>query len=361
MSNEVVVSDNATKSRNFKTTGTSDSDVTPWQHLVFDIGETTTDLDYIRQMPLNKPVPVASIPFSHMEGSVMDTKSFAAPPVKSYVASLLVRTSNATWELTNEYDDDMVKLEWYGDEGLVNNFGFNIKHPDEAFCEYYENMKRINSQIVDEEFSDVSPRRAESRKRAAEKMQKSALAMIKTARKSIGNDKPFDVRTVVHVPLKDVDRTKVDSGNLIGIIVKVDKARSQARVAVKGGLLKSWYVYHKLDIVPGAGNNPSLFGLSLVGWEDLKEITEREAARQVSLVGGQGKGLVTCTCKGNCNSNHCSCKGNCNSNHCSYFKNKRICGSACHRNNFKCVNYDSHGQEQDIFLPKSAHVDRSNK
>ena len=60
-------------------------------------------------------------------------------------------------------------------------------------------MKLINSQIAGEELS-VSPRRAESRKRAAEKMQKSALAMIKTARKSYGNDKPFDVETVVHVP-----------------------------------------------------------------------------------------------------------------------------------------------------------------
>jgi hypothetical protein len=60
-------------------------------------------------MPLNKPVPVASIPFSHKEGSVIDMKSF--------VASLLVRTSSLTWELTNEYDDDMVQLEWDGDEG----------------------------------------------------------------------------------------------------------------------------------------------------------------------------------------------------------------------------------------------------
>jgi hypothetical protein len=86
-----------------------------------------------------------------------------------------------------------------------------------------------------------------------------------------------------------------------------------------------------------------------VGWEDLREIAKREAARQLSLVGGQGKGLVACTCKGKCNSNHCSC-----------LKNNRKCGSACHRNNFKCVNHDSHGQEQDVFLPKSAHVARTN-
>jgi hypothetical protein len=77
-------------------------------------------------MPLNKPVPVAS----HKEGSVIDTKT------KSFVASLLVRASNSTWELTNEYDDDMVQLKWDGDEGLLNSFGIYIKHPDEAFCEY---------------------------------------------------------------------------------------------------------------------------------------------------------------------------------------------------------------------------------
>jgi len=58
---------------------------TPWQQLVFDIGETTLDHDYIWRMPLNKPVPVAS----HKGGSVLHTKSF--------VASLLVRS--------NEYDD----------------------------------------------------------------------------------------------------------------------------------------------------------------------------------------------------------------------------------------------------------------
>ena len=127
---------------------------------------------------------------------------------------------------------------------------------------------------------------------------------------------------MIHVPLKDVDRTKVDLGNLLGIIVKVDKTRSQARVAVKGGLLKSWYVYHKLDIVPGAGNNPSLFGgMGRPGGNYQK----RGSKTSVSCWRSR-QGSVTCTCKGNCNSNHCSC-----------FKNKRICGSACHRNNFRSV------------------------
>ena len=113
----------------------------------------------------------------------------------------------------------------------------------------------------------------------------------------------------------------MDAGNLTGVVVKVNNSRCQARVAVKAGLLKSWYVYHRLGRVTGKGNNVELNGLTdaLNGWESMKIISEREAARQESIVGGQGKGDVTCSCKGKCNSNHCSCK-----------KAGRICSSACH-------------------------------
>jgi hypothetical protein len=107
----------------------------------------------------------------------------------------------------------------------------------------------------------------------------------------------------------------------------------QARVAVKSGLLKSWYVYHRLGRVTGKGHNVELNN----GWESMNIISEREAARNESIVGGQGKGDMTCSCKGKCNSNHCSCK-----------KAGRICASACHRNNFNCVNHD----RVDMFLPK---------
>ncbi len=40
----------------------------------------------------------------------------------------------------------------------------------------------------------------------------------------------------------------------------------------------------------------------------MKIIPKRETARKESIVGGQGKGDVTCSCKGKCNTNHCSCK-----------------------------------------------------
>ena len=59
----------------------------------------------------------------------------------------------------------------------------------------------------------------------------------------------------------------------------------QARVAVKSGLLKSWYVDNRLGRVTGKGNNVELNN----GWESMKIILERDAARKESIVGGQGK------------------------------------------------------------------------
>jgi len=90
---------------------------------------------------------------------------------------------------------------------------------------------------------------------------------------------------------------------------------------------------HGQDHTKGSGksNDVALNGLTdaLNGWESMKVISEREAAWKSSLVGGQGKGDVTCKCKGSCNTNACSC-----------FKAGRICCLACHRNNFKCCNND---------------------
>ncbi len=68
-------------------------------------------------------------------------------------------------------------------------------------------------------------------------MEKFAESMKKSAQKISGDDKICEVGEVVLVALKNEDKANVDSGNLTGVIVKVDKSRSQARVAVKLGLL----------------------------------------------------------------------------------------------------------------------------
>ncbi len=75
-------------------------------------------------------------------------------------------------------------------------------------------------------------------------------------------NKICELGEVVHVALKNEDKAKVDAVNLTGVVVKVNKSRCQARVAVKAELLKSWYVYHRLGQVTGKGNNVELNGLT---------------------------------------------------------------------------------------------------
>ena len=285
------------------------------------------DGNYIQRMKLKEKVPIAFC---------MNEKNITK--IQSFVPAILVRVGKNCWDLMDENDDQMDdQLQWDGDNGIANMVGMYIKHPDKEFCDYFQSyfqsltMSTPTKSNKSNDTDTVTPRRSALRKRAGEKLQKAALSMKKRVLERVGEDKACMVGEVVHVPLKDMDKAKVDTGNLTGVIVQVDKKHSQARVAVKTGLLKSWYVYHQLGRITGSGNDVELNGLSetLANWKTLKVISEREAARNESMVGGQGKGDVTCNCKGRCNTNQCSCK-----------KAGRICSSACHRNNFKCVNHD---------------------
>ena len=129
------------------------------------------------------------------------------------------------------------------------------------------------------------------------------------------------------MPLADVDRTKVDGGNLCGVVVYMNQETSTARVAVKQGVLQRGYVYHSLKPLAEASNNIDLHDLreAFESWRSLPTITERDAARKVSFVGGQG--MVHCMCRGECTTNSCSC-----------MKANQLCSSRCHRNNSRCKN-----------------------
>jgi hypothetical protein len=284
--------------------------------MTYELSDTVMDQRYLHKMQIRASIPVQWC---------IDTTNILS--AKSFVAAYLVKISKNTWELMDDNNQLLEQLVWDGDEGLSNLFGTYLKQPDEAFCEYYQ------TSVTEKEHISffVSPTCEALRKRAGENMEEAASSMKKKALKKCGEEKVCDVGEVVHVHLKNEDKAKVDSGNLTGVIVKVDKMRSQARVAVKFGLLRSWYAYHRLGRVTGRSNDVALNGLrdALNGWESMKVMLEREAARKGSLVGGQGKGDMTCKCKEKYNTKSCSC-----------FKTGRIGSLACHRNNFKCCNND---------------------
>ena len=299
-----------------KKKSTNDSELTEWQTMTYEHTDSVIDVRYLHKMRIRSSVAVQWC---------IDTANIMS--AKSFIAAFLVKISKSIWELMDDKGELLQQLDWDGDEGITNLFGTYLQQPNEAFCEYYETQLSENKA----ETFFVSPTRDSLRKRAGENMEKAASSMKKKALEKYGNEKVCEVGEIVHVRLKNEDKAKVDSGNLTGVIVQVNKGRSQVRVAVKCGLLKSWYAYHRLGRVSGKSNDVALNGLTdaLNGWESMKVISEREAARKSSLVGGQGKGDVTCNCKGSCNTNSCSC-----------FKAGRICCSACHRNNFKCCNND---------------------
>jgi hypothetical protein len=77
---------------------------------------------------------------------------------------------------------------------------------------------------------------------------------------------------------------------------------------VAQGLLHRAYAYHALKLLPKTSNDIDLNNLwdAYENYRSLPRLTEREAARFVSSVGGQG--IVNCNCRSDCTKNTCSCK-----------------------------------------------------
>ena len=243
----------------------------------------------------------------------------------NWAPSILVKVRNDLFEVMDVNDDIKVDndMDWDGDDGLFNTWSTYYKYPSKQSVDAY----RTTLQVAYEEVQahDVSPRRNDLRNRAAQNLAKKAEYTKGRILKN-SPDLVVKVGDVVLVPLDDVDRTKVDGGNLCGVVVSMNQ-NSICRVAVQQGLLHRGYVYHSLQVVPDTANDIDLHNLrdAFENWRSLPKLTEREAAKYVSSVGGQG--IIHCNCRGECKSNQCSCK-----------RAGRLCSSRCHRNNSKCQN-----------------------
>ncbi len=116
----------------------------------------------------------------------------------------------------------------------------------------------------------MSPKRASLHAKATSNVQKKAEAVTK---KALTKSLTFTLKLgdIVLVPLNDVDRTKVDGGNLAGVIVLINKDKSTCRVAVKQGLLPQAYIFHSFRVVPKASNNRKVMDLkdAYIHWQGL--------------------------------------------------------------------------------------------
>ena len=88
-----------------------------------------------------------------------------------------------------------------------------------------------------------------------------------------------------------MDQTKVDGKNIMGAVVELLRS-GMVYVACKKGVLNCAYPCHCIPHVPGASNNRALMGLedAFNDWQGMPCITERKAARDKSVLGGQGQG-----------------------------------------------------------------------
>jgi len=273
------------------------------------------DIDEISNARINSVFPI-----------IYCTNNKDINDMANWASCILRKVRKDQYEVLDEHERHKLEddIDWGGDEGLHASWLVYYKYPNSEFIE--AKFQALQDIVNDAEIHDVSPNRQSLRKKAAENVLKRADKVKATVLKK-SPSLVFKCGDVVLVPLDDVDRTKVDGANLAGVVVSMSKLKSTCRVAVKQGVLHRAYAYHALKPVPTASNNLDAMDLrdAYENWRSLPQLTEREAARFVSSVGGQG--IVHCNCRGSCLTNSCSCK-----------KANRLCSSRCHRNSKNCKN-----------------------
>jgi hypothetical protein len=248
---------------------------------------------------------------------------------------IIRKITKREWEVLDEYGESVLDTVTDDgiDEGPLAEWGVWYRHP--TVNDYKEALEMNHYDITAHRekalLLDESPNRKQLRDKAYDALTTQAKRMKVNAQNY--GDKQLDVGTIVQVPLADVDTTKADGKNLTLIIV--DKVHQKGsgptmyRLASKSGVLSR--LYHPSYITTVAAD-PKILGLESVldEWTGLPQMTEREAARAVSLVGGQGKHLG-CKCK----------RSTCQTKRCSCFLNGMKCSSSCHgvAGNKCCVNH----------------------
>ncbi len=121
------------------------------------------------------------------------------------------------WHEMDKVDKD---LDWGGDNGLLALWSMYYKYPTMEFVNLV--CTELEGTMNDIETHDVSPKCHLLCKNATANVQKKANSIsVKVLKKS--PSQVFKLGDVVLIPLDDVDRTKVYSGNLAGVVVLINK------------------------------------------------------------------------------------------------------------------------------------------
>jgi len=242
---------------------------------------------------------------------------------------VLRKISKLKWEIIDESGVEVYEtITTTEDKGPVAEWGMYYRSPTEESIEAAANTttaEQKKQMEVDKEIME-SPNRKRTRQAAFTSLQKQGRAMKKKAKQSEG---PVDVGTIVQVPLDDVDRDRVDNPTLTLVVLELVKVtrRTMYRLGCKVGPMQNLYARSYIRPVPRMTPKALSLDNVLANYKSMPTCTERKAARIVSPTGGQG--MISCQCKGKCDTKRCKCKAA-----------GRICNSRCHKGNGKCCNHD---------------------
>ncbi|RNA33820.1 KRAB-A domain-containing 2-like [Brachionus plicatilis] len=121
----------------------------------------------------------------------------------------------------------------------------------------------------------------------------------------------------VALPIPDVDKGLSEAPNLICRIVDIDYSESLYELACEAGVLNVLFAGNCFDLVKECSVE---LGIKLD-----KQLSVREAVKELSIGGGQG--ILKCNCTAGCLTNRCTCK-----------KSGVLCNSRCHGGNSNCKN-----------------------
>ena len=159
--------------------------------------------------------------------------------IKNWAPCILRKVHSEQYKVLNLHKHDKLEeedLDWGGDDGLSASWSMYCKYPNKEFLDAY--LEDLQDAMNDIETHEVSPRGHNLCKKAAENVQKKADSVKNTVLKK-SPSLVFKLGDVVLVPLDDVDCTKVDGANILGVIVTMNKLHSTCRVAVEQGVLKT--------------------------------------------------------------------------------------------------------------------------
>jgi hypothetical protein len=103
-----------------------DVDTTYWEDMISELPRVI-DVAYLRLLKDHAVVPIVYC---------VDTKNINN--MHSFVPVVMKRIGNA-WEMLDDKEDELYDMiPWSGDNGITNNWGLYLRHPDKEWCSYFK-------------------------------------------------------------------------------------------------------------------------------------------------------------------------------------------------------------------------------